>query len=261
MSKYRSSDLGIRVGCSGWQYRHWRGDFYPADLPQSRWLEYYAARFDTVEVNNSFYKLPAEGLLGRWRGRVPARFLFAVKASRYLTHMKKLKDPEDPLDRIFTRARELGRKLGPVLYQLPPQLRKNMDRLQSFLEALPGSIRHAIEFRHPSWYDDEVFTALARFHVALCLHDMAGSATPREAVATFVYVRFHGTAGKYGGAYSKEQLEHWAAWLVDQKKPAFVYFNNDAGGHAPRDAAALLALVAGQHLDRSRVDRDAPEFL
>jgi uncharacterized protein YecE (DUF72 family) len=211
-------------------------------------------------VNNSFYRLPAEGLFERWRARVPGRFLFAVKASRYLTHMKKLKEPEEPLSKLFARARELQRKLGPVLYQLPPQLEKDIARLRGFLRALPDarSIRHAIEFRHPSWYDDEVFAELARYGVALCLHDMAGSAAPREAIAKFVYVRFHGTTGRYGGAYSQRSLEEWAGWLADQRKPAFVYFNNDIGGHAPRNAGTLLALVAGQHLDRSGIDRNAP---
>src|SRR3954462_9671522 len=189
----------IRIGCSGWQYRHWRGDFYPADLPQGRWLEYYASHFDTVEVNNSFYKLPAEGLFAGWRQRVPSRFLFAVKASRYLTHMKKLKDPDEPLEKIFSRASELQHKLGPVLYQLPPQFQLNMERMTAFLDALPSSrrLKHAIEFRHPSWYTDEVMGALDRYNVAMCLHDMRGSETPRESVAGFVYVRFHGATGRY----------------------------------------------------------------
>jgi uncharacterized protein YecE (DUF72 family) len=252
--------MRIRVGCSGWQYRHWRGNFYPADLPQREWLEFYARQFDTVEVNNSFYRLPPEGLLEHWRHRVPARFLFAVKASRYLTHMKKLKDPADPLERIFSRAHELGPKLGPVLYQLPPQLRKNVERLAEFLKALRGerAAKHAIEFRHPSWYDDQVFATLERHKVALCLHDMPGSATPREPVGPFVYVRFHGASGKYNGAYPETDLHEWAEWLGERTKPVFVYFNNDIGGHAPRDARTLLASLRGQHLDRSRVDGYVP---
>jgi uncharacterized protein YecE (DUF72 family) len=138
----------FRVGCSGWQYRHWKGNFYPADLPQREWLEHYARHFDTVEVNNSFYRLPEEGIFGAWRARVPAGFLFAVKASRFLTHMKKLKDPEEPLMRLFSRARELGAKLGPVLYQLPKQMPRNDERLSSFLDVLPRRTKHAIEFRH-----------------------------------------------------------------------------------------------------------------
>ena len=235
----------VRVGCSGWQYRHWRGDFYPADLPQSHWLEYYANHFDTVEVNNSFYRLPPEGLFSTWRVRVPSRFLFAVKASRYLTHMKKLKDPVDPLDRLFGRALELKAKLGPVLYQLPRQLQKDLERLRGFLAAIPKSaqIRQAVEFRHPSWYDDEVFQLLKTFNVALCLHDMAGSVSPRVSTARFVYVRFHGEGARYAGAYSDASLSDWTAWLKACGKPAFVYFNNDAAGHAPRDGARLRTML------------------
>ncbi len=234
-----------RIGCSGWQYRHWRGAFYPADLPQSRWLEYYAERFDTVEVNNSFYRLPAEGLFASWRDRAPRGFVFGVKASRYLTHMKKLKDPAAPLDLLFTRVNELRRKRGPVLYQLPRQLRKNLDRLRGFLDALPrpAHIRQAIEFRHASWYDDEVLRMLEEHGVAMCLHDMAGSTSPRVSLAGFLYVRFHGEHAKYSGAYSTRTLRNWARWIVRRGEPAFVYFNNDTGGHAPRDAVRLRAMI------------------
>jgi uncharacterized protein YecE (DUF72 family) len=234
-----------RVGCSGWQYRHWRGDFYPAELPQRQWLEYYARYFDTVEINNSFYRLPDEGVFAQWRARVPGRFLFAVKASRFLTHMKKLKDPDEPVERLFSRARELRTKLGPVLYQLPRQMGKNLDRLQRFLAALPDPrrIKHAVEFRDPSWYADDVFHALRARNVALCLHDMAGSAPPRVMTAKFVYIRFHGAAGTYAGAYSREHLAAWAEWLVGNRASAFAYFNNDIGGHAPRDAKQLRDLL------------------
>jgi len=231
----------IRIGCSGWQYRHWRGDFYPADLPQAKWLEFYAARFDTVELNNSFYRLPEAASFTAWRRRVPGLFLFAVKASRYLTHMKKLKDPAAPLQRLFSRAVHLKKALGPVLYQLPPRWGPDLDRLRRFLEALPRRHHHAIEFRDPTWYSDEVFAMLERHRVALCLHDMPGSATARVAVGPFVYVRFHGTT-RYGGRYPNEHLQEWAEWLAAQAdggKSVFAYFNNDVGGHAPRDAARL----------------------
>ena len=231
----------VRVGCSGWQYRHWRGDFYPAELPPSRWLEHYAEHFDTVEINNSFYRLPEAPTFAAWRRRAPAGFLFAVKASRFLTHMKKLKDPDEPIARFFSRAAQLGRSLGPVLYQLPPRWPLNLERLQLFLDALPARRRHAIEFREPSWYDDRVLALLDRRRIALCLHDMAGSASGRLSVGPFVYVRFHGTS-KYSGSYSNETLEDWADWLAERTaegKPVFAYFNNDTGGHAPRDAIRL----------------------
>jgi uncharacterized protein YecE (DUF72 family) len=236
----------VRIGCSGWQYKHWRGDFYPADLPQTAWLEYYTRHFDTVELNNSFYRLPTSAAFQAWRNRTPAGFLFAVKASRFLTHMKKLKDPADPLQRLFTPAHELGRKLGPVLYQLPPHWAFDRDRLETFLRALPRRRRHTIEFREPSWYNDESFALLTQYGVALCLHDMHGSSSPRVAIGPFVYVRFHGTS-RYTGRYPDDQLKDWARWLAGEARGGraiFAYFNNDSGGHAPRDAVRLRDEVA-----------------
>ena len=238
-----------RVGCSGWQYQHWRGDFYAADLPQTRWLEHYTTIFDTVEINNSFYRLPEADTFARWRARVPMRFLFAVKASRYLTHMKKLKDPEEPIERLFSRMRALGRHLGPVLYQLPPGWKLDRDRLEHFLQALPRDTRHVLEFREPSWYADEVLRLLERHRVALCLHDMPGSATGRERVGPFVYVRFHGATGKYGGSYPDDRLRSWAEWLGSERRKGadvYAYFNNDVGGHAPRNAVTLRRFLEEQ---------------
>jgi uncharacterized protein YecE (DUF72 family) len=230
-----------RIGCSGWQYRHWRGSFYPRDLVHRRWFDYYASQFDTVEINNTFYRLPEASAFVEWRKQAPAEFLYAAKASRFLTHMKKLKDPEQPLDRLFSRARLLGRALGPVLYQLPPRWNVNIERLETFVRSLPRRRRHVIEFRDPSWYTDEVFELLARHHVACCIHDMAGSATGRRAVGSFVYARFHGPA-RYSGRYDDGTLDDWAEWFADclrEGRPVFAYFNNDAGGHAPHDAVRL----------------------
>jgi uncharacterized protein YecE (DUF72 family) len=235
----------VRVGCSGWQYKHWRGDFYPLTLPQSQWLEYYAARFTTVEINNSFYRLPSREQFLAWARRVPREFVYAVKASRYLTHMKKLKEPEEPLQRFFDAARGLGTRLGPTLYQLPPQFPVDVSRLDRFLRLLPKRRRHAVEFRDPSWYTPAVFQCLARRSVTLCLHDMAGSATGRVAIGPFVYVRFHGPQ-RYGGRYDERRLADWAEWLNARRAegaPIYAYFNNDIGGHAPRDAARLAALL------------------
>jgi uncharacterized protein YecE (DUF72 family) len=235
-----------RIGCSGWQYKHWRGNFYPAELPTTLWLSHYATQFDTVEINNSFYRLPSEATFAAWARRVPAGFIYAVKASRFLTHMKKLKDPEEPLALFFARARRLDSTLGPVLYQLPPRWALNLERLQLFLRALPRRRQHAIEFRDPTWYDDRVFALLERYKVALCLHDMQGSASGFLTVGPFVYARFHGTS-KYSGSYTSETLERWAEWLAaraGEGKPVFAYFNNDTGGHAPRDAIRLRAALA-----------------
>ena len=242
MNPSRSSPP-LRIGCSGWQYRHWRGDFYPAGLPASQWLAHYVQAFDIVEVNNSFYRLPSAAAFRRWRDLAPPRFLFAVKASRFLTHMKKLKDPDEPLARFFDAALELGGKLGPVLYQLPPRWPANLERLRAFAAALPPGVRHAIEFRDPSWYAPGVLDILEERGIALCLHDMAGSATGRTRIGPFVYVRFHGPT-RYGGRYDDETLDGWAEWMrarLDEGTPVFAFFNNDVGGHAPRDAARLGA--------------------
>ena len=243
-----SLNPNIRIGCSGWQYRHWRGDFYPAELSQNRWLEHYATRFDTVEINNTFYRLPEAATFAEWRRRVAPGFLYAVKASRFLTHMKKLNQPREPLQRLFSRARALGRAFGPVLYQLPPRWPVNVDRLELFLKALPRRRRHAIEFRDPSWYTGEVFALLERYRVALCLHDMAGSSSGKKAVGPFVYARFHGVQ-KYSGRYTDQTLDEWADWMAERAAagvPVFAYFNNDTGGHAPRDAERLRSAIAAR---------------
>lgn len=212
----------------------------------ARWFEHYAALFDTVEINNSFYRLPEADTFARWRERAPMRFLFAVKASRFLTHMKKLKDPEEPIERLFSRMRSLGRHLGPVLYQLPPGFKRDPGRLEHFLHALPRDAKHVMEFRDPSWYADDVSELLERYGVARCLHDMKGSATGRERIGPFVYVRFHGASGTYSGGYPADRLARWAEWLSRQRAKGcdlFAYFNNDVGGHAPRDAVTLRGLL------------------
>jgi uncharacterized protein YecE (DUF72 family) len=232
----------IRVGCSGWQYRHWKGDFYPADLPAARWFAHYARSFDTVEINNSFYRWPAPETFAKWREAAPRGFLYAVKASRFLTHMKKLKDPEEPVHRTFEAVKQLGPHLGPVLYQLPPRWPVNAERLEAFLRSLPRRYLQAVEFREPTWYRDDVFALLRRYKVALCLHDMHGSATGRMVVGPFIYVRFHFGTQKYGGRYEDSRLDDWAEWLAARAGdglPVFAYFNNDTGGHAPRDAVRL----------------------
>ena len=242
----------VHVGCSGWQYPHWRGDFYPAELPTSRWFAHYALAFDTVEINSSFYRLPPPETFAKWRDQAPPRFVYAVKASRFLTHMKKLKDPEDPLRRFHTHARHLGSHLGPILYQLPPRWPLDLERFEIFLRALaalPARLRHVVEFREPSWYDDRVFALLEHHKVALCLHDMHGSATDRVVVGPYIYVRFHFGTQRYGGRYDDRRLDGWAGWLAERAKSGldvFAYFNNDTGGHAPRDAVRLRSLIHGR---------------
>jgi uncharacterized protein YecE (DUF72 family) len=230
------------IGCSGWNYKSWRGPFYPPDLPASRWLSWYAEHFQTVEINNSFYRLPERETFASWKTQAPPGFVFAVKASRFLTHMKQLRNPEEPIERLFSRARGLGRKLGPVLYQLPQRLRLDLDRLVPFLEALPRGVQHVIEFRHPSWYVPAVFGLLDQHRVALCLHDKEGSSLDGPFVGPFVYVRYHGTSGRYHGSYGDEVLAGWAERLTAawrQGRDVYAYFNNDPGAEAVRNAQTL----------------------
>jgi uncharacterized protein YecE (DUF72 family) len=237
----------VRIGCSGWQYRHWRGRYYPHDLPTDRWLEYYAAAFDTVELNASFYRLPEADTFAAWAARVPRGFTFAVKASRYLTHLRHLREPAQPLMRLWSRADKLGEHLGPMLYQLPPRWGMDLDRLAMFLDAVPDARPQAIEFRDVSWYVPSVLELLERGPVALCLHDMRGSAPPPAPVGPLVYVRFHGPTGRYRGSYSPQFLTAWADRLVEwatEGRPVYAYFNNDADGHALKDAVRLHELVA-----------------
>jgi uncharacterized protein YecE (DUF72 family) len=237
----------IRVGCSGWQYRHWKGRFYPTSLPVSQWLTYYMTQFDTVELNNTFYRLPQRSVFANWRKRTRRGFRYSLKASRYLTHMRKLIAPEQPLELFFARARELRSSLGPVLYQLPPRFDVNLQRLQVFLQALPRRHRHVIEMRDERWYRQDVFDLLTEHGVALCLHDMVGSVTPRRQIGPFIYLRLHGPR-RYQGSYSDDQLAEWAEWLASVAAvgtEVYVYFNNDIDAAAPHDARRLRQLLEG----------------
>jgi uncharacterized protein YecE (DUF72 family) len=243
-----------RIGCSGWNYKGWRGKFYPAGLPSSRWLGYYSSVFDTVEINNTFYRLPETSTFASWKRQMPPGFVVAVKASRFLTHIKRLKDPQEPIDRLFSRSKALGPRLGPMLYQLPPNFFRNdvnAARLEIFLRTLPRRINrrvvhHVFEFRHPSWYVDETFQLLEHHHATLCLHDKRGSAIFEPFVGPIAYIRFHGTSGHYAGSYPDERLERWATVLAEQwriGRPIYAYFNNDPDAVATENAQTLRRLV------------------
>jgi uncharacterized protein YecE (DUF72 family) len=236
----------IRVGCSGWNYDHWREPVYHG-APATRWLELYAERFDTVEVNATFYRLPTRRTVARWVDGTPEGFLFAVKGSRYLTHLKRLRDLGPGLERFLDRIEPLvdSPKLGPLLWQLPSNFHRDDDRLQTALERLPGRLEHVFEFRHPSWFVDDVYELLRRHGVALVIGD-----TPErkfqthERTATWTFVRFHrGTRGRRGN-YSERELEAWARrvrrWRLDR---VFLYFNNDWEGFAVRNAERLRELL------------------
>ena len=236
----------IRIGTSGWHYKHWIGRFYPEDLPKNRWLEFYGEHFNTVEINNTFYHLPKEATMEGWHDRAPAHFLYAVKASRYITHVKKLKDPEESIERFFSLANLLKRRLGPILYQLPPNLHKNLEKLDHFIKAIPKRNHAVFEFRHTSWYEQDVFDLMNERGVALCVHDMGEKAPPRVVTGDMVYLRFHGRDSRYQGNYPDRVLEGWAEWMKDQTDRVgaiYAYFNNDIGGHALNNARSLKRIM------------------
>jgi uncharacterized protein YecE (DUF72 family) len=236
----------LRIGTSGWIYKHWRGTFYPKDLPQKEWLAFYAERFDTVEINFSFYRLPKKETFEAWRDQAAPDFRYAVKGSRFITHMKKLGDPETHV-RLFTERLEgLGDRTGPVLWQLPPQYKRNEVRLEAFLAALPAAYRHAIEFRHASWLVESVYARLTRHGVALCIPDHPEIPKALKLTTDWTYLRFH--AGAREGDYTDAELDTWAGHIRDfraQGAAVWAYFNNDWRGFAIKNAEALRARLAG----------------
>ena len=240
----------IRIGCSGWNYDHWRnGVFYPPRLAARDWLRFYAERFDTVEVNATFYRLPREAMVERWVEAVPPTFTFAVKVSRYVTHVLRLRDAGEHLDLLLERLGPLARspQLGPLLWQLPPTFARDDARLADALAALPRRLRHAIEFRHPSWFDDDVYALLREHGVALVVGDRAETRRthPVELTADFAYVRFH-HGGAEDGNYSHRELATWARRLREwsEQVDVYAYFNNDWEGYAVENATALKHAVA-----------------
>ena len=236
----------LRIGCSGWTYKDWKGPFYPPKTPDARRLEHYSTVFDTAEINASFYRLPSEAMVEGWARRAPAGFVFAWKVSRFITHNKKLNECEDPIDLVFGRMAPLGDKLGPALVQLPPSLRRNDERLARFLDRLPPG-RVTVEFRDPSWYDPVVYRRLAERDVSLCISDHHSAPSPWEVTASWVYVRGHGPGGRYFGRYPDEELARWAGhidrWRAEGRD-VYAYFDNDIKSAAPFDAQALMAALS-----------------
>ncbi len=232
----------IRVGTSGWHYDDWRGPFYPDTLPKSKWFEHYALHFDTVEINNTFYQLPKAQTFKNWHKQAPDNFLFTVKANRYITHIKRLRDAQEPVERFLEGARLLRNNLGPILYQLPPTFHKDIDRLMAFLQLLPKGRTAVFEFRHKSWFSEDTYELLREFNAAFCIHDMPGIPTPRIITADSIYIRFHGSTGKYEGDYPKSVLRDWAQWIKEHTKAVpsvYAYFNNDIHAYAVLNAKTL----------------------
>jgi uncharacterized protein YecE (DUF72 family) len=234
------------IGTSGWHYDHWKGLFYPCDLRKDKWLSFYSGHFNTVELNNSFYKLPSENAFLNWKATVPDGFTFTVKASRFITHIKRLKNVAESLTTFLSRASLLKEKLGPVLYQLHPQMKRNDEQLETFLAELSPDYRHVIEFRNESWLCDSVFKIMRQYNVGLCVFDMPGLDCPLISTADFGYIRFHGCTGLYSSNYSNGELQHWAEEIKRLGKgltSVYIYFNNDAEAYAVDNARTLQDML------------------
>jgi len=235
----------VRVGCSGWVYSHWREVFYPKGLPQRQWFEYYAQEFDTVELNNSFYRLPKPEQFASWRERAPKEFTFAVKGSRFITHIKRLKDPPESIQRFFESVDPLGPKTGPILWQLAPSFERDDERLAAFLKALPRSYRHTFEFRHKSWLAKEVYEVLGEHRAALCIPDRPDLPQDIQRTTDWSYIRLHGS-NHDGGDYSHQELGTWQRRIQELTADGcdvWVYFDNDQRGFAIQNARYLKEKV------------------
>lgn len=237
----------IFIGTSGWNYDHWSGSFYPEDLIQEEWLEFYQNQLPTVEVNNTFYKLPDPSTLEDWKNRVHDNFVFAAKANRYITHMKKLNEPKESLGNMLSVFEAFGNKLEPILFQLPPNWNFNEKRLRDFLELIPDELQSVFEFRDLSWIQDTTLKILEENNAAFCMYDLAGYKSPLEITTDFVYVRLHGPSDqKYRGKYSSEELSEWADRLKkwrEQDLTCYLYFDNDEQGFAPQNALELYEML------------------
>lgn len=237
------------IGCSGFSYDHWRGAFYPDGLPQANWLAHYSSVLASVELNVTFYRLPKPATFGKWRRETPDGFVFAVKGSRFITHVKRLLEPEEPLERFFAAASELGEKLGVVLWQFPPGFAADACRLRRFLALLDRyPVRNALEFRNESWLNDEVFALCREHNTALCMADWPDFIDELPLTADFVYLRRHGRGGDYATRYVRSELARDARRMrgyLDGGRDAFIYFNNDARGYAPENARELRELLDG----------------
>lgn len=234
----------IHIGTSGWHYAHWKGPYYPEGLSSKNFLEHYVEDFQTVEINNTFYKLPEVKTIKTWYENVPNGFLFSVKASRYITHIKRLKDPKSSLKNFFSRIKYLKEKLGEILFQLPPKWPLNIERFETFIKSLPKGYKYAFEFRDPTWLCDEIYGLLEKYNLALCIYEIEGQHAPKLITANHIYVRLHGPKRAYQGSYSSKALEKWAKEFAKwKKKEIFCYFDNDEKGYAPKNALSLIGKI------------------
>lgn len=240
----------IYIGTSGWQYGPWKGPFYPENIKPADLLPFYAKRFNTVEINTSFYGTPDIETIKRWRRATAADFIFSVKAHRYLTHRKRLIGDVKTFAFFFEILPGFGRKLGPILYQLPPRWQINLDRLEHFLQILPKCYRATFEFRDASWFSDETYDLLRYYNAAFCIYDLNRRRSPTPVTADFIYLRLHGPARPYRGSYSSATLRRWSHQCLDWQRQGldiFCYFDNDEKGYAIKDAAKLIAILQRLH--------------
>ena len=236
--------MEIRIGTSGWNYPHWKDVFYPKDLPRGKWLEFYSKHFDTVELNATFYRLPSEKTFQNWYKRTPSEFIWSVKASKFITHTKRLKDVQDALIRFYNSISPLKEKCGPILFQLPPSLNFEKDLLEDFCKLLDPSYRYTLEVRHKSWIDDKVFETLKKYNIAFCISDSAGRYPYYEAVTSaFVYLRLHGSRKLYASEYSDEEIAAWAKKILKWERDAYIYFDNDFNAYAIKNAKQLKEVL------------------
>jgi uncharacterized protein YecE (DUF72 family) len=237
----------LYIGTSGWNYKHWRGTFYPPNTRPADELSYYTSHFNSVELNNSFYHLPKRETFEQWKERTPPHFLFSVKASRYITHNKKLHEAKEAVKLLLHNAQGLAEKMGPILYQLPPGWKVNTERFAEFLKSIPKGFRSTFEFRNPTWYTPDVINLLKQFNCAFCIYNLSGHLSPLEVTADFVYIRLHGPGGKYQGSYSESELQTWAdrirKWQA-KEKDVYIYFDNDQAGYAALNANYLQSILS-----------------
>ncbi|MBL7074923.1 DUF72 domain-containing protein [candidate division KSB1 bacterium] len=238
----------LHIGTSGYYYKHWVDLFYPKDVRKERWLEFYAGRFGTVEINSTFYHLPREKMVDGWRKRVPDNFLYTFKVNRRITHVKKLNEAREDLYRFLHLIKPLkvAGKLGTLLFQLPPSMKVNAKRLEEFLEILPTGYKCVFEFRNPSWFSEQIYSLLRKYGAGFCIMDLQGFKPVIRATAPFVYFRFHGPNVPYSSPYSDQELKMWAGHIrgfLKEGREVFAYFNNDIGGYAVGNALTLEQLV------------------
>lgn len=234
----------IYIGTSGFSYNHWKENFYPKDLNPKDWLNYYSNVFSTVELNTTFYHLPLISTVKKWHSQVGDNFLFSVKASRYITHQKKLHDCQESVRIFYQKIQELQNKKGPILFQLPPSFKMNKDRLEEFIKNLKKPHLHVFEFRNDTWFIDEIYEILKKNQIALCITDLNGKISPEEVTADFTYIRLHGPKKAYKGSYGpqlkewKQKIEKWSS-----KASVYCYFDNDEKGYAIQDARTLKEMI------------------